>query len=67
MKIIILILMGISLFIPPISFPITSISWTEVHILNYFRGIVYLIGFIYIPGVSLLNILFPGDILSRKL
>ncbi|MFX1501799.1 MAG: hypothetical protein ACFFDH_12620 [Promethearchaeota archaeon] len=66
MKIIILILMGISLFIPPISFPFTSISWTEVHLLNYFRGIICLIGCIYIPGVSLLSIFFPGDTLSKK-
>ncbi len=66
LKIIIVILMGISLFIPPIVYPFTVISWTEIQILNYIRGIVFVLGGAFLPGSSILNILFPGKMLSKK-
>ncbi len=59
--------MGISLFISPIAFPFTVMSWTEIPISNYFRGVILLIGSAFLPGTSILNILFPGKILSKKL
>ena len=66
LKVVILLLMVISIFISPIQFPFTIIAWPEIHFLNYFRGIIFIIGSAFLPGVSILNIIFPGNTLPKR-
>ena len=57
-KLILLFLMIIAFFIPPISFSETIIDWNNISILNYVRAIIFLIGCSYLPGACIFNIFF---------
>ena len=62
-----IILMMITFFIPPVSFSDMIIDWTQISILNYIRGITFLIGICFVPGSCIYNILFFDNKLHQKL
>ncbi len=65
-KIILMIIMSITIFIPPISFTTTVVDWNQVGILNYFRAISFLIGCLFLPGANLFKIFFPKNTLHER-
>ena len=66
LKVILIILMLITFFIPPITFSEIIIDWNQISFLNYLRGIIYIIGCAFIPGSCIFNILFPKSSLHEK-
>lgn len=65
-KIILMIIMSITIFIPPISFTTTVIDWNQVGIFNYFRAISFLIGCLFLPGANLFKIFFPKNTFHER-
>lgn len=65
-KFIILILMSITFFIPPITEFSTIILWEEIGFLNYFRATIFLIGCAYLPGANLYNLIFHKSNLHER-
>jgi len=65
-KFILIILMGISLLIRPISSPRTVILWQKIGILNYFRAYIFIIGCAFLPGLSIFNIFLQDNKLHEK-
>ncbi|KKN12515.1 hypothetical protein LCGC14_1015660 [marine sediment metagenome] len=66
-KIILIILMSISIFIPPINFSDLIISWAEVPTLNYIRAIILIVGSLYIPGACIFNLALPKSTIHKRL
>lgn len=66
-KLILMVLMSIVIFIPPISVSMIIIDWNGVGYLNYFRAIVFLIGGAFLPGACLFNIIFPKSTLHERI
>ena len=65
-KIILIIFMCISFFIPPISSTKTIIDWHLVNIFNYFRGFSFLLGCAFLPGSNLYKIFFSKNSLHER-
>jgi len=65
-KVILMIFMSITIFIPPISFSTTIIDWNQVGFFNYFRAISFLIGLLFLPGANLFKIFFPKNTLHER-
>lgn len=65
-KIILIILMFITFFIPPVSFTETIIDWNQIGFFNYLRAIIFLAGCTFIPGACIFKILFPNNKLHEK-
>ena len=65
-KFLLLIIMCISVFIPPVSFSDTIIDWQHIEMLNYVRAILMFIGCIYLPGANFFNIILPNSDLHKK-
>jgi len=42
------------------------IAWEEISVINYIRGIVFLIGIAFVPGASIFNLLFHNSKLHEK-
>ncbi|MHA1499445.1 MAG: hypothetical protein ACTSRT_18100, partial [Promethearchaeota archaeon] len=42
------------------------IAWEQISPMNYFRGIVFLIGIAFVPGYSVLNLIFPENRIAEK-
>ena len=57
-KMILIIIMSISFFIPPITSTYTIILWEKVNFLNYVRAYSFLFGCAFVPGGNLYNIFF---------
>ena len=66
LMIILVCLMIITFFIPPITFSEMITAWEQISPMNYFRGIVFLIGIAFIPGYSVLNLIFPENRIAEK-
>lgn len=66
-KLILMVLMSIVIFIPPVSVSKIITDWNEVGYLNYFRAIVFLIGGAYLPGACLFKIIFPKSTLHERI
>jgi len=66
-KILLILIMSITLLIPPISKSKAIIIWDDVGILNYLRAISFLIGCSFLPGGNLYNIFFHKDNLHEQL
>jgi len=49
-KAILILLMFISFFIPPVNFSDIIIDWNKISLLNYLRGIIFLVGSTFVPG-----------------
>ena len=65
-KILLIGLMSVTIWIPPVSFSELIIRWKAISILNYFRAIVFLIGIVYVPGSSIFNIFFPNSKIHER-
>ncbi len=65
-KIILLALMSISLYIKPITFSNTLISWKEVKFLNLLRAIIFIISLGFLPGSLLFNLIFPHSTIHKR-
>jgi len=65
-KLFLISLMMLSLFIAPIEFSNTIIIWDEIGLMNYIRGIIFIIGIPYVLGGSLFN-LFLKNVEFHKL
>ena len=65
-KIILMLLMAITIFIPPVSFSTTIIDWNQIGFFNYFRSIIFLIGIAFLPGSAIYNIILPKDTLHQR-
>jgi len=66
-KIILIVLMSLSIFIPTVSFSEMIIAWNEIPPINYVRWIIFIVGGLYIPGSSIFNILFPESTIHERL
>ncbi len=66
-KTILMALMGIAIFIPPVSFSDVIIAWNQIYILNYFRAVVFLIGALFIPGACIFNLIFSKSTIHERL
>ena len=64
--IVLVCLMIITFIIPPITFSEMIIAWEQISPMNYFRGIVFLIGLAFVPGYSVLNLIFPENRIAEK-
>ncbi len=65
-KIILMSLMVITFFIPPISFSDAMINWEHIGFFNHFRAIIFLIGGAFLPGSCIFKILLPNSTLHEK-
>ncbi len=65
-KIILMSLMVITFFIPPISFSDAMINWEHIGFFNHFRAIIFLIGGAFLPGACIFKILLPNSTLHEK-
>jgi len=65
-KFLLLIIICISVLIPPVSFSDTIIDWQHIEMLNYVRAILMFIGCIYLPGANFFNIVLPNSNLHKK-
>ena len=63
---ILIVLMCGTYFIPPITFSEMIIAWEHVPVLNYVRGIIFLIGIAFVPGSCIFNLIFPKSTLHEK-
>ena len=63
-KIIIITLMTITIFIPPVVFSDMIIAWSELPPLNYIRAAVFIIGSLFIPGSCIFNLILPQNTLN---
>jgi len=66
-KAIFMILMTITIFIPPISFTEMIIAWEQIPVLNFIRSIIFLIGALFIPGACIFNLIFPKSTINERL
>jgi len=66
LMIFLIFLMIITFIIPPITFSEMIIAWEQISLLNYFRGIVFLIGIAFVPGYSVINLMLPNNTISEK-
>ena len=66
-KIILIVLMSITIFIPAVSFSDVIISWDHIHPLNYVRCVVFLIGALFIPGACIFNLIPPESTIHERL
>jgi len=66
-KIILMILMVITIFIPAVSFSDVIIAWNEILPLNYVRGVVFLLGALIIPGACIFNLILPKNAIHERL
>ncbi|MFX1328202.1 MAG: hypothetical protein ACFE91_08665 [Promethearchaeota archaeon] len=66
LKFILLALMIIATFIPPISSNNSLISWEYILPLNYLRAIIFIIGCAFLPGSNLYSLFFQNDEISKK-
>lgn len=66
-KAILMILMAISIFIPPVSFSNVIIAWNQINILNYIRGFIFLIGSLIIPGSCIFNLILGRSSIHERL
>ena len=58
--------MALSFLISPVTFSEMIVDWSQISILNYIRGIIFLIGIAFVPGSCIYFILFPEDPLHQK-
>ena len=63
-KFILLILLSISIFFPPVLSNNSIILWEKLHFFNYFRAIIAILGCTFLPGANLYKIIFSNDKLS---
>lgn len=66
-KTILMVLMGITIFVPAVPFSDIIVAWNHVPILNYFRGVVFLIGVLFLPGACIFNLILPKSTIHKKL
>jgi len=59
--------MTLSIFIPPVPFNDFIIIWSQVPILNYFRGFIFLIGALFLPGACIYNLILPKNTIYKRL
>jgi len=64
--IILVCLLIFTFIIPPITFSEMIIAWEQISPMNYFRAIIFLIGIAFVPGYSVLNLLFPENHIAEK-
>ena len=65
-KFILLILMVIAIFIPPITSNDSLINWENILPLNYFRTIILILSCAFLPGSNIYALFFPNDDISKK-
>jgi len=65
-KVILMLLMTFSSFIPPISFSDIIIDWNQIGLFNYIRAIIYVLGSIFLPGACLFKIFFRKSTLYER-
>ena len=63
---ILIVLMCGTYFIPPITFSEMIIAWEQVPVLNYVRGIIFLVGCAFVPGSCIFALIFPKSTLHEK-
>ncbi len=67
LKIILICLMAITIFIPPVVFSDMIIAWPELSPLNYIRAAVFIIGSLFIPGSCIFNLILPQNVIHEEL
>ena len=65
-KIVLISLMVITFFIPPISFSDAMINWEHIGFFNHIRATIFLIGSAFLPGACIFKILLPNSTLHEK-
>jgi len=63
---IVIILMIITFFIPPVPNSEMIIEWSRISLLNLFRAIIFLIGCSIIPGSCIFKIFFPNNTIHQR-
>ena len=66
-KIILLMLMAVAVFIPPVTFSDIIIAWNQIPIINYVRCIIFLIGALFLPGSCIFNLFFSKTTIYERL
>ncbi len=66
-KLLLLIFIIITMFIPSIFKNNMIILWERIYYLNYFKAVLAIISYAFLPGANIYNIIFPHDVLSNKL
>jgi len=66
-KTILIVLMGLSIFIPATSFSDVIIAWSHISMQNYFRGVIFIIGGLFMPGACIYNIILPKSTIHERL
>jgi len=65
-NLIVIILMVITFFIPPVPNSDMIIEWSQISLLNIFRAIVFLIGCSIILGSCIFKIFFPNNTIHQR-
>lgn len=65
-KIIIIILMCFSIFIPSANSVKTIILWESLSFLNFFRAVIFIVGCAYLPGANFYSIFFSKSNLHER-
>ena len=65
-KMILMLLMSVVIFIPPVSVYKIIIEWGGIGFFTYFRAIIFLIGGVFMPGACIFKIIFPKSTLHER-
>ncbi len=65
-KFIFLMFITINLFIPSVTNNNSIILWENLNFINYFKAILAILSYAFLPGANIYKIIFPHNSLSKK-